>query len=286
MAPSLTRAASVLRFGWLALLAAAPALAQEATTESGRWDARPSQEDFIRLGPPDAVRDRVRGSATVDCELSANGRPKACVVKSESPAGAGFGRAALKLAPLYKVAQTKEVQLAGSRLQFVIAFRYDRLPDPAAAAAAAGPPPLAAPASDGYAGPAITPPTGRLAQVGFVPGWQADFLDLDRISANGPRVEVYRLTVAAPSRDPADGAYELSRFEVQCDTRSLSRQVGEIYGPSGALIARRPASQPKVAAEESAEAMIVTLACDPSQATRIDAIGLSEALATARTALR
>ena len=154
----------------LAGLLAADVAAQDTTTESTQFEARPSQADFERLGPPVAVRDRVSGRATLDCALTAAGRLRDCKIKGETPAGQGFGEAALRLTPYYRVARTEEVELEGSRLPFTVRFRYAEFSPPALAGAA--PAPVAPPPPVSAAPPeiaSISAPSGRLMRLGAVP---------------------------------------------------------------------------------------------------------------------
>ncbi|MBJ7486111.1 energy transducer TonB [Brevundimonas sp.] len=54
---------------------------------------RPTADDF----PARAMDRGVSGSATVSCTAQANGRPANCRVVSETPAGMGFGQAAVRI---------------------------------------------------------------------------------------------------------------------------------------------------------------------------------------------
>lgn len=45
----------------------------------------------------------VEGMAVIDCIATVAGKLRDCTVKSENPADFGFGEAALKMAPLFKV---------------------------------------------------------------------------------------------------------------------------------------------------------------------------------------
>nr|WP_313429170.1 hypothetical protein [Brevundimonas diminuta] len=57
---------------------------------SVRWSAPPRIET-----PPKALQDKVSGVATLRCAFT-NGAPTACRIIAESPAGYGFGMAALR----------------------------------------------------------------------------------------------------------------------------------------------------------------------------------------------
>lgn len=232
---------------------ALPAAAQDTVAESVKWADRPSESDFQRLGPPEAVRTGGEGRATLECELNASGRPKSCALRSESPTGAGFGAAAQRLAPLYRLAPTQDVDLEGSRMTFTIRFRYPR-PEAAAAPAPPLPPPSAMPSQ--IAG--ITPPPGRLAALSAAPGWQSDYLDASRVMRVDGQIEVYRVAVFAADQDGA--AYEVSRLRLDCaggytlvGVRRFSRQ--------GAAAGWREGAPSRPIAPDSVEAMIDDLAC-------------------------
>lgn len=67
------------------------------------WISKPSGEDFARVYPDLAQRVGLNGRATLRCIVDGGGRLTQCTVVSESPAGYGFGAAALKLAPLFQM---------------------------------------------------------------------------------------------------------------------------------------------------------------------------------------
>lgn len=71
-----------------------------------RWIRRPSGEDMARLYPRVAVANELSGRATMVCRVLANGRLADCNVVEESPAGAGFGQAAVRLAPYFQMTAT------------------------------------------------------------------------------------------------------------------------------------------------------------------------------------
>src|SRR5215207_6411988 len=69
-----------------------------------QWTAKPSAADLARLHPVEARRTATSGSATISCVVQEEGGLRPCTVTSETPAKSGFGEAALKAAPLYKMA--------------------------------------------------------------------------------------------------------------------------------------------------------------------------------------
>ena len=67
------------------------------------------------------------GAATLSCKIAAEGALSACEVVSESPHYVGFGSAALKLAPKYRVNMTPEGKPAppvGSTVQVDVQFPH------------------------------------------------------------------------------------------------------------------------------------------------------------------
>ncbi len=280
-----TRRTSVVTLAALAL--STPLPAQETVSEGAQWETRPSQADFERLGPPDAVLSRTPGRATLDCALEASGRLRDCTVKDESPAGAGFGASAVKLASLYRLARTKEVDLDGSRLTFVVRFRYAPLDPPPPSAAT----PVAVAVAVAVAAAAPAPfaaPPGRMTRIAAVPGWQVEFLDLDRLSREGGFAETYRLTIYAASRETGDtpGVYEISKLRIDCASGAQLFGGAQVFSRDGQLVASRPpAAAAAMVDPGGVEAMIGDIACDAGAAPRTDATGFQEAFSAARSAL-
>jgi protein TonB len=67
------------------------------------WLRKPDAEELARYYPDRAARLGVEGSATLTCAVAANGGVRDCSVLSETPADAGFGAAALKLARFFRM---------------------------------------------------------------------------------------------------------------------------------------------------------------------------------------
>lgn len=278
------RSARAAITGLLATALTCPAAAQEAVSEGAQWEARPSVADFERLGPPEAVRTRTSGRATLDCELNASGRLRDCLLKGETPVGAGFGAAALRLAPLYRLARTSEVELEGSRLTFIVRFRYAETPVFATTAPALpAPPPAPVAAPDEIQ--AISSPPGRLMRIGAVPGWQSDFLDAARIRRLDGEVETYRLTVYAGSRDASPGAvYEVVHLRIDCVSLAQTQIGVRLFDNAGGAVGWRPAAPPRPVEPDTIEAMISAAACDAATPGLGDVAGLADAVATTRGA--
>ena len=67
------------------------------------WIGRPNSAELARYYPDSAVRREVQGVATISCSVTAKGAVANCRVASETPAGEGFGLAALKLARYFRM---------------------------------------------------------------------------------------------------------------------------------------------------------------------------------------
>jgi protein TonB len=67
------------------------------------WLSKPGAGDMARRYPPAALADGVEGAAVMRCQVTAKGTLTGCAVVSETPAGKGFGPAALKLASLFRM---------------------------------------------------------------------------------------------------------------------------------------------------------------------------------------
>lgn len=67
------------------------------------WIRMPGAREFERYFPERAARMGVSGSATLACLVAANGTVGSCQVIKEEPGSMGFGKAALKLAPFFRM---------------------------------------------------------------------------------------------------------------------------------------------------------------------------------------
>ncbi len=90
------------------------------------WLSRPGAREFDRFYPPRARERGKEGRVTLDCVVGATGAI-ACRVARESPEGWGFGDAALKIAPSFRLAPRLEDGRAteGGTVRVDIAFRLD-----------------------------------------------------------------------------------------------------------------------------------------------------------------
>ncbi|HEX5378688.1 MAG TPA: TonB family protein [Phenylobacterium sp.] len=76
---------------------------------SPTWLRKPGAREFARFYPESALRRDVGGLATLACSVASNGSVRDCQVVGETPAGEGFGQAALKLSPYFRMSpQTQD----------------------------------------------------------------------------------------------------------------------------------------------------------------------------------
>lgn len=82
-----------------------PAELLDVTSEIAtlQWQERPTAQHFARYFPPRALEASVSGAAMLSCLVNAH-RELECVVESETPAGYGFGEAALRLSENFRLA--------------------------------------------------------------------------------------------------------------------------------------------------------------------------------------
>jgi TonB family protein len=102
MAPTVTGKITIpIRFG-LTAPAAAPGAAPQILT-GPYFIAKPSPSEVVEVYPKAALAAHTSGAAQIRCTVDALGKLNNCAVEAENPAGQGFGAAALKLAPMYKL---------------------------------------------------------------------------------------------------------------------------------------------------------------------------------------
>jgi hypothetical protein len=75
----------------------------DAPAELPRFVERPSPVEFSSAYPHGAATVGMGGKAWLHCQVGQGGRLDGCQVKSETPEGAGFGGAALRLARSYRI---------------------------------------------------------------------------------------------------------------------------------------------------------------------------------------
>jgi TonB family protein len=92
------------------------------------WIRKPSGGDVDALYPMSAQRGRVNGRAVIGCSVAATGLLEDCAVIDESPAGFGFGAAALKMSRSFQMRpQTRDgVPVSGAQVSIPINFNIRR----------------------------------------------------------------------------------------------------------------------------------------------------------------
>lgn len=67
------------------------------------WVRRPSGDDLRRYTPAESLTLGREGRATLTCAVTARGLLRDCVILHETPEGFGFGQAAVRITPLFKI---------------------------------------------------------------------------------------------------------------------------------------------------------------------------------------
>jgi TonB family protein len=86
-----------------------------AADTAANWLKGPTPEDLLSVWPRDAFKKGYGGKAIIACRVTVEGGLRGCTVESETPAGAGFGGAAIALTPqfLMKPAMRDGVPVVG-----------------------------------------------------------------------------------------------------------------------------------------------------------------------------
>jgi hypothetical protein len=108
-------------------LSALSALAAE--TSAPAWRLAPTAEEMETAYPDQARRDAIEGSSVLACQVVKSGALKDCVVEAEEPAGAGFGKASLRLQSHYKaILAGEDDPLLASEVKIPLRWRLPSTP--------------------------------------------------------------------------------------------------------------------------------------------------------------
>ena len=86
----------------VALLFSGPTLGEDAMVVRPSWIQTPTGEDIGRV-TPQLESPPAEVQVLMACRINGAGRLEACAIRSESPAGLGYGAAALALAPVFRM---------------------------------------------------------------------------------------------------------------------------------------------------------------------------------------
>ncbi|MDX2235491.1 MAG: hypothetical protein NW200_13420 [Hyphomonadaceae bacterium] len=101
-----------------------PPAAKAGPTVRPRWARRPSERDMAAAFPANAQRLNIEGRVVLDCLIGTDLAVR-CRTRSETPAGYGFGAAALRVAQQFRAAPTlmDGRPAAGERAQVSLIFK-------------------------------------------------------------------------------------------------------------------------------------------------------------------
>lgn len=102
----------------------APEIAPLGVVTNPDWVRKPSAEALMRAYPERALNAGTEGSVALNCAVRVDGTLTGCSVTSETPAGQGFGRAALRLSRDFRMSpRTVDGQaVGGARVSVTLRF--------------------------------------------------------------------------------------------------------------------------------------------------------------------
>jgi protein TonB len=102
----------------LSVMAASPVLA--ASPKSSPYDQIPTAEDLAKFYPEKAMDYGKDGGATIRCTVQKDHSLAKCAIAKETPAGFGFGDAALQMSKLFRM---KKASKPGAQVSIPIQFQ-------------------------------------------------------------------------------------------------------------------------------------------------------------------
>ena len=99
---------------------------RQATNETTppKWISKPDGDDFARVYPAAALAKGLSGRVAIACDINDMGGLEHCEIAREEPAGMGFGQAALKLVPRFRMrlGMNGGITLSGGNITIPINF--------------------------------------------------------------------------------------------------------------------------------------------------------------------
>ncbi len=104
-----------------------PAPSSPSLISRPRWLEQPDGGIFARFIPQRALEAGQTGRVGLDCAVNGSGRLENCRVSSETPTGCGFGSAALRVPPYFRMATTDldGQPTPGRRVRFAVTFAVE-----------------------------------------------------------------------------------------------------------------------------------------------------------------